>query len=174
MHHHPRRHRRLARRSAVIAAIAAAVAAATVASVAAGPVASGWDEDLHTDSIKITDPGIDFGDGNWFGAINDPTGSAEVEWSVDNGFYSARVTGWLHLDDIPGHHGRIHVSFWNYDDLVSTRHSSWRAVVQQPRRVVGGLVRPPGRPHHRGARVHRAQRRRRRHLRLVGCVESYL
>jgi hypothetical protein len=46
---------------------------------------------------------------------------------VDNGFYSARVTGWLHLDDIPGHHGRIHVSFWNYDDLVSTRHSSWRA-----------------------------------------------
>jgi len=124
MHHLPRRF--AWRRAGRVAAVSA-IAAATVAAVVAGSAHGGWDEDLHTDSIKITDPGIDLGNGTWVGATNDPLGSASVEWTVDNGFYSARVTGWLHLDDIPGHHGRIHVSFWNYSDLVSTRHSTWRA-----------------------------------------------
>jgi hypothetical protein len=76
------------------------------------------------DIIKITSTGIDFGDSNWIGLTGEPFGSGSVNWSVpDCDWYTARVVGTLHLNNVSGQFGRMHVSYWWGGDHVATRHS---------------------------------------------------
>ena len=85
-----------------------------------------YDEDIGTDLVKLTDPGIDFGDRFWVGLLDDPAGPASVRWTVDCGFYSARVQGTLHLDESAGRSGRVGVSFRSYGEEVDFRFSPLR------------------------------------------------
>ena len=86
---------------------------------------STWNYDVETDLLKITDRGIDFGDSNWGGGIiNDPLGPGSVQWSVDDGYYSAELVGTLHLNGVADQFGRMHIEFRSYGDLIQTRHSA--------------------------------------------------
>ena len=76
------------------------------------------------DIVKITSTGIDFGDTNWVGLTGEPFGSGSVNWSVpDCDWYTARLVGTLHLNNVSGQYGRMHVSYWWGGDHVATRHS---------------------------------------------------
>jgi hypothetical protein len=90
------------------------------------PIGDSWDEHVETDLLKITDPGIDFGDSNWVGLIGEPFGPGSVEWDVDGGFYTPRLVGTLHLDGVSGQYGRMHVSYWAGGTHIETRHSTSR------------------------------------------------
>jgi hypothetical protein len=91
-----------------------------------GTTASGgsWDQHVETDVLKITDPGIDFGDSNWVALIGEPFGPGSVEWDVDGGFYTPRLVGTLHLSGVSGQFGRMHVSYWAGGTHTEIRHST--------------------------------------------------
>jgi hypothetical protein len=75
------------------------------------------------DLIKITSTGIDFGDSSF--VLGAPLGSGSVNWSVPNcDYYTARLVGTLHLDNVAGQYGRMHVSYWWGGVYVDTRHSN--------------------------------------------------
>jgi hypothetical protein len=90
------------------------------------PIGDSWDEHVESDLLKITDPGIDFGDGNWVDLIGEPLGSGSVEWDIVDGFYTPRLVGTLHLDGVAGQYGRMHVSYWANGTRIETRHSTSR------------------------------------------------
>jgi hypothetical protein len=85
-----------------------------------------WDGHVETDLLKITDPGIDFGDTNWVGLIGEPFGPGSVVWDIDGGFYTPRLVGTLHLNGVSGQYGRMHVSYWSSGTRTETRHSTSR------------------------------------------------
>ena len=66
---------------------------------------------LDTDLVLITDPGIDFGDNTYL--ISAPIGWGSVEWDLVNGYYTPTLTGYLHLDNVSGQYGRMHMSYWD-------------------------------------------------------------
>jgi hypothetical protein len=83
-----------------------------------------YDETLGTDWVKLTDAGIDFGDGTWVPGVNAPLGFASVQWLIDCGYYRPRVDGTLHLHGVAGQYGRIHVSYWSGGERVDFSHSA--------------------------------------------------
>jgi len=75
------------------------------------------------DIIKITNTGIDFGDGTFVAGA--PLGPGSVDWSVpDCDWYTAGLVGTLHLNNVSGQYGRMHVSYWWGGQRVATRHSA--------------------------------------------------
>jgi hypothetical protein len=75
------------------------------------------------DIVKITSTGIDFGDSSYVAGA--PLGPGSVNWSVpDCDWYTAGLVGTLHLDNVSGQYGRMHVSYWWGGQRVATRHSA--------------------------------------------------
>ena len=81
-------------------------AIATMAATAAGASA---DAAIDTDLVLITDSGIDFGDNTYL--ISAPIGWGSVEWNVTNGYYTPTLSGYMHLDNVSGQYGRMHMSY---------------------------------------------------------------
>ncbi len=97
----------------------AALAIATMAATAAGASA---DAAIDTDLVLITDSGIDFGDNTYL--ISAPIGWGSVEWNVTNGYYTPTLSGYMHLDNVSGQYGRMHMSYWDGGGhLLYTDHS---------------------------------------------------
>ena len=92
----------------IIRRAGAALAVAAMGSVA---VAGSAHATLDTDLVLITDPGIDFGDNTYL--ISAPIGWGSVEWDLVNGYYTPTLTGYLHLDNVSGQYGRMHMSYWD-------------------------------------------------------------
>jgi hypothetical protein len=76
---------------------------------------------LDTDSVKVTGSKVDFG-GEYF-ALGEPTGSGTMTWSIVSGFYTPRLTGYLHMNNAAGKYARMHISYWDGGGgHISTRH----------------------------------------------------
>jgi hypothetical protein len=82
-----------------------------------------YDDEIGTDIVKLTGPGVDFGDRFWVWFLDDPAGPGSVRWTVECGFFSARVQGTLHLDESSGLYGQVGVSFRSYGEEVEARYS---------------------------------------------------
>jgi hypothetical protein len=116
------------KRSHGIAGIAA-LAAITAVMAMPGPAEAA----LDTDTVKLTDNEVDFGNDTFVGGV--PLGSGRVEWNIVSGFYTPRVTGTLHLDGASGKYARMHISYWDGGGgHIDTRH--------------GGTVQAPDNGHH--------------------------
>jgi len=110
----------------------AAIAMIAIASAAA-PWPASASHILDTDTVKLTDSKVDFG-GSAF-AFSDPVGSGTVEWTINSGYYTPRLTGTLHLNNASGVYARMHISYWDGGGgHIDTRH--------------GGTVQAPDNSHH--------------------------
>jgi hypothetical protein len=115
----------------IIGRAAVALVAVTVAAVGFPGRAEAA---IDTDPVTLTDRGIDFGAYTFVAGV--PVGSGSVEWDIVSGFYTPRVTGYLHLNNVSGDYARMHVSYWDGGgSLIATRH--------------GGTVQAPGNGHYR-------------------------
>ena len=80
---------------------------------------------IDTDLVRLTDNGIDFGDGSFIAGA--PIGSGSVEWDIVSGFYTPRLFGTIHLDGVSGRYGRMHICYWDGGGgYIDTRHSRTR------------------------------------------------
>ncbi len=107
--------------------------AATVLIIASFVTTQPADATIDTDTVKLTDTDVDFGDNTFvFGA---PVGSGTVTWDIVSGFFTPRVTGTLHLNNASGKYARMHISYWDGGGShIATRH--------------GGIVQAPSNSHH--------------------------
>jgi hypothetical protein len=65
--------------------------------------------DTHSDSVKITEDGVDFGDDSW--SFGQPSGSGSVSWTIANGVVTPRATGIIHLNNSSGECARINLRY---------------------------------------------------------------
>jgi hypothetical protein len=111
------------RRAAVLAG--AVVGGVGLLLTAASP-AWAW----NVDRPRITDEGVDFG-GSVF-TFGVPTGGGHLRWLVgppDYDVVTPELDGTLHLDNVAGHCGRMHMSVWSEGGtLIDTFHSTTRCV----------------------------------------------
>jgi len=84
------------------------------------------------DLVKLRGDQVKFGDGTWVAGT--VVGWGHVQWSVDDGFYTPRLIGYLHLDGASGKYARMHISYWYAGEHIDTRH--------------GGTVRASDNHHH--------------------------
>ena len=63
----------------------------------------------YDDKVKITEDGIDFGNGTFIGS--GPTGSGQLRWTYDQAAVHGHLTGTLHLNKLAGVCGRVKVDF---------------------------------------------------------------
>ena len=77
------------------------------------------------DAVRLTDPGIDFGDTIWL-PVGAPLGIGSVDWEIECGTFTVDVVGTLHLDGVEGQYGRVEVGYWNGDLRLDVRHSQTR------------------------------------------------
>src|SRR5262245_19402779 len=89
----------------------AALVAATLVALAAPAPAHAVDYD-DIDTVKLTDPQVDFGSDDWSGLFNDPLGSARVYWDVEDGHSTPEIVGWLHMHKAAEHWGRLYVEYY--------------------------------------------------------------
>lgn len=67
--------------------------------------------DIRSDSPAEIQ-GFDFGDDTWNGSQTVPNGDGQVEWEFSGGQITPRLTGFLHLDDVPGECARMRVDYY--------------------------------------------------------------
>ena len=65
--------------------------------------------DTHSDDVKITDSGIDFGGSGFFAGA--PSGSGSMHWHLDDGKVEPHLTGSLHLDNSSGVCARMNLRY---------------------------------------------------------------
>jgi hypothetical protein len=117
--------RKRTHRNAGIAALAAMAALVAIPGSAHAAI--------DTDTVKLTDNDIDFGNDTF--VLGAPLGSGSVEWDIVGGFYTPRLTGTLHLDGASGKYARMHIAYYDGGGgYIDTRH--------------GGIVRAPDNGHH--------------------------
>jgi hypothetical protein len=117
------------KRSRLTAGIGALAAVVTAVMAVPRPAEAAID----TDTVKLTDNDIDFGNDTFIAGA--PLGSGSVEWDIVSGFYTPRLTGTLHLDGASGQYARMHISYWDGGGgYIDTRH--------------GGIVQAPDNGHH--------------------------
>lgn len=76
-----------------------------------------------TDSVLLTGAEIDFGGSVWDSSAASPAAGGTMFWSVVDGFYTPRLTGYLYLQNANGKWARMHVSHWDGGgNLISTEH----------------------------------------------------
>ncbi len=101
-----------------------------------GTVNTDWyDNYTDLDAIKLTGNQVKFGDGTWDPLFTAPVGWGSVYWSIVDGFYTPRLTGYIHLNNASGKYGRMHISYWYAGEHIDTRH--------------GGSVRASDDDHHK-------------------------
>jgi hypothetical protein len=77
--------------------------------------------DTFDDSVKITEDGVDFGNGAW--VSSGPAGSGDMSWGLDSGVVDPRLTGTLHLNNSSGVCARINLRYLTADGTFWTeRH----------------------------------------------------
>jgi hypothetical protein len=64
---------------------------------------------LDNDNVEIQDQGIDFG-GSVF-VLGAPAGAGNLAWDVTGGLVRPILTGTLHLDNVSGEWGRMHIEY---------------------------------------------------------------
>lgn len=64
-----------------------------------------------TDLIKLTDNQVDFGDNIYIAGV--PLGFGSVQWSLDDGFYTPRLVGTLHINNASGKFVRMHMGYYD-------------------------------------------------------------
>jgi hypothetical protein len=62
-----------------------------------------------SDSVKITEDGVDFGSSGF--ALGAPTGSGSVSWGLDEGIVTPHLTGTLHLNNSSGVCARMNIHY---------------------------------------------------------------
>jgi hypothetical protein len=72
-----------------------------------------WDAELFPwmDTVQLLGDGIDLGGGTFDTATGNPTGSALVQWSIDDGEATASLSPTLFLDDMAGMCGRVELRY---------------------------------------------------------------
>jgi hypothetical protein len=70
---------------------------------------STYEADTHDDNVKITEDGVDFGSSSF--GVGAPTGSGEIDWDLDDGDVTPRLTGSLHLNNSSGVCARVNLRY---------------------------------------------------------------
>jgi hypothetical protein len=70
---------------------------------------SSYTANTFSDSVKITEDGVDFGDDNFL--LSGPTGSGAVSWGLDDGAVKPHLTGTLHLNNSNGACARMNIRY---------------------------------------------------------------
>ena len=79
------------------------------------------DAALDTDSVRLIDGDVDFGNNTF--VLGAPLGSGSVVWDVVAGYYTPRLIGTIHLDGAAGKYARMHISYWDGGGAyMYTRH----------------------------------------------------
>ena len=88
------------------------------------------------DAIKLTGNQVKFGNGTWDPVFTAPAGWGSVYWSIVDGFYTPRLTGYIHLNNASGKYGRMHLSYYYPNGVfLYARHG-------------GSVYAPDGKHHH--------------------------
>jgi hypothetical protein len=66
--------------------------------------------DTHSDGVKITESGVDFGNSGWNG-FGEPSGDGFVSWDITNGYVRPRLTGAIHLNNSNGACARMNIRY---------------------------------------------------------------
>ena len=65
--------------------------------------------DTHSDAVKITEDGFDFGGSSW--GIGQPSNDGFVTWSIVNGVVTPRLTGAIHINNSSGECARMNLRY---------------------------------------------------------------
>jgi hypothetical protein len=74
-----------------------------------------------SDSVKITEDGVDFGSSGF--SLGAPTGSGSVSWGLDEGAVTAHLTGTLHLNNSSGVCSRMNIRYLTEGGAFLTERS---------------------------------------------------
>lgn len=69
-----------------------------------------YSADTHSDAVKQTEEGIDFGNSGW--SLGQPTGDGWVSWGIANGVITPRLTGAIHLNNSSGECARMNLRYY--------------------------------------------------------------